>query len=109
MAQKVVVHLSDDLDGSEANETVVFALDGRSYEIDLSSENASNLRESLAPFVAAGRKQSGNRSASKRVATRDADRPDPVMVREWAQSQGLEVAARGRVPADVIEKFQAAH
>jgi hypothetical protein len=110
MAQKVVVELSDDLDGSKADETITFALDGRSYEIDLNSKNAAALREVLAPYTAAGRKQGGTRREAKRVAVgRDGNRPDPVKVREWAESQGIEVAARGRVPAEVVAKFQAAH
>ena len=110
MAQKVVIELSDDLDGSQAEETVTFALDGRSYEIDLNSKNAGNLREVLAPYVTAGRKQGGSRREAKRVAVaRDADRPDPGAVRAWAESQGIEVASRGRVPADVVVRFQAAH
>jgi hypothetical protein len=110
MAQKVVIELSDDLDGSQADETITFALDGRSYEIDLSEKNAAKLRKALAPFADAGRKQGGARRESKRVAaSRDSNRPDPSAVRAWAASQGIEVAARGRVPAEVIEKFQAAH
>ena len=110
MAQKVVVELSDDLDGSQADETITFALDGRSYEIDLNTKNASKLREVLAPYAAAGRKQGGSRRDAKKAAVaRDSNRPDPVAVRAWAESQGIEVAARGRVPAEVIEKFQAAH
>ncbi|MFC1419372.1 histone-like nucleoid-structuring protein Lsr2 [Streptacidiphilus cavernicola] len=110
MAQKVVVELSDDLDGSQADETITFALDGRSYEIDLNSKNAGKLRAALEPFVSAGRKQGGARREAKRVAVaRDTNRPDPVAVRAWAESQGIEVASRGRVPADVVEKFQAAH
>ena len=110
MAQKVVVELSDDLDGSQADETITFALDGRSYEIDLSTKNAGKLREALAPYTDAGRKQGGARRGAKRAAVaRDSDRPDPSAVRAWAESQGIEVAARGRVPAEVVEKFQAAH
>ncbi len=110
MAQKVVVELSDDLNGSQADETVTFALDGGSYEIDLNSKNAAALREILAPYASAGRKQGGARRGAKRVAVaKDSNRPDPGAVRAWAESQGIEVASRGRVPADVIVKFQAAH
>ena len=53
MAQKVDVKYVDDLDGSDASGTVAFALDGKSYEIDLSDDNAARLRDSLASFVAA--------------------------------------------------------
>ena len=110
MAQKVVVELTDDIDGSQADETLTFALDGRSYEIDLNTMNASALRKVPAPYAAAGRKQGGARREAKRGAVaRDSSRPDPVAVRAWAESQGIEVAARGRVPAEVVEKFQTAH
>lgn len=108
MAQKVSVQLLDDLDGGEAVETIVFALSGQSYEIDLSEKNAAKLRKALAPFVEAGRKQGGSRRTPKRIAVPSSDRPNPVDVRAWAESQGIEVAARGRVPAEVVAKFQAA-
>ncbi|MFC1408944.1 Lsr2 family protein [Streptacidiphilus sp. N1-12] len=106
MAQKVVIELSDDLDGSEAVETVTFALDGRSYEIDLSEKNAGKLRKSLVPYVEAGRRQGGARRGPKRIAVGN-DRPNPVEVRAWAAAQGIDVAPRGRVPAEVIEKYLA--
>jgi hypothetical protein len=107
VAQKVVIELSDDLDGSEAVETVTFALDGRSYEIDLSEKNAGKLRKIFAPYAEAGRKQGGARRGAKRIPA-GSDRPNPVDVRTWAAAQGIEVAPRGRVPAEVTEKYQAA-
>ncbi|WP_034087927.1 histone-like nucleoid-structuring protein Lsr2 [Streptacidiphilus albus] len=109
MAQKVVVELLDDLDGSEAVETIVFALNGQSYEIDLGEKNAGKFRKALAPFVEAGRKQGGAKRGKTRVSVRSGGQPNPVVVRAWASSQGIEVAARGRVPAEVITKYQAAH
>jgi hypothetical protein len=109
VAQKVVVELLDDLDGSEAVETIVFALNGQSYEIDLGEKNAGKLRKVLAPFVEAGRKQGGSKRAKTRVPVRSGDHPNPGEVRAWAASQGIEVAGRGRVPADIITKYQAAH
>ncbi len=109
MAQKVSVQLIDDLDGSEAVETIIFALNGQSYEIDLGEKNAGKFRKALAPFVEAGRKQGGAKRAKTRAPVRSGDYPSPVDVRAWASSQGIEVAARGRVPADVISKYQAAH
>jgi hypothetical protein len=108
VAQKVVIELSDDLDGSEAVETVTFALDGRSYEIDLNEKNAGKLRKILAPYANAGRKQGGGRRGPKRIAV-GSDRPNPVDVRAWAAAQGHDVAPRGRVPADITEKYLAAH
>jgi hypothetical protein len=108
VAQKVVIELSDDLDGSEAVETVTFALDGRSYEIDLNEKNAGKLRKIFAPYAEAGRKQAGARRGAKRIPVGN-DRPNPVEVRTWAAAQGIEVAARGRVNADIVEKYLAAN
>ena len=108
MAQKVVIELSDDLDGSEAVETIGFALDGRSYEIDLSEKNAVKLRKIFAPYTEAGRKLGGARRGPKRIPA-GGDRPNPVEVRTWAAAQGIEVAPRGRVPAEVVEKYRAAN
>ncbi|CDR08099.1 histone-like nucleoid-structuring protein Lsr2 [Streptomyces iranensis] len=101
MAQRVVVTLSDDLEGGEAEETVTFGLDGRLYEIDLSSANASKLRDALAPYVEAGRK----RARSGKTYRRTAVAPDPAAVRAWARSNGMEVPPRGRIPKKVYEAF----
>ncbi|MFI0775848.1 Lsr2 family protein [Streptomyces sp. NPDC021212] len=101
MAQRVVVTLSDDLDGGEAEETVTFGLDGKSYEIDLTAANASKLRDALAPFVEAGRK----RARSGKTYRRTSVAPDPAAVRAWARSHGMEVPPRGRIPKKVYEAF----
>src|SRR5690349_10058148 len=87
MAQKVSVQLIDDLDGSEAVETIVFALNGQSYEIDLGEKNAGKFRKELAPFVEAARKHGGSKRAKTRVPVRSGDHPNPVEVRAWAASQ----------------------
>lgn len=108
VAQRVSVTLIDDLDGSEAVETVTFALDGRSYEADLNEKNAAKLRKALAPFVEAGRRQKGGAAAPKRAAVRDENKPDPVLVRAWAVKNGFEVNARGRVPSEIVAKYEAA-
>ncbi|MDB1086007.1 Lsr2 family protein [Streptomyces sp. ACA25] len=105
MAQQVVVTLSDDLDGGEASETVTFGLDGKSYEIDLNEDNAEKLRNALAPFVGSARKQSRSGKAYHRTAVA----PDPRAVRAWAESNGFEVPARGRIPKKVYEAFNGAH
>ncbi|UED84982.1 histone-like nucleoid-structuring protein Lsr2 [Streptomyces profundus] len=105
MAQRVVVTLSDDIDGGEAAETVAFGLDGKTYEIDLSSNNAEQLRSALAPYVEAGRK----RSRSGRTFHRTAVAPDPKAVRAWAESNGFGVPARGRIPRKVYDAFNQAH
>ncbi|UUU32796.1 Lsr2 family protein [Streptomyces sp. CA-210063] len=101
MAQRVVVTLSDDIDGSEAAETIAFGLDGKSYEIDLNEANAKQLRKALAPYVEAGRKRSKSGKAYKQTQIA----PDPAAVRAWAQANKMEVPARGRIPKKVYEAF----
>jgi len=105
MAQRTEVHLVDDLDGSEASETVTFAIDGAAYEIDLSSAHASELHKALQPYVLAARKVSGTRRASKGSRT---GAPSPADVRAWAKAEGLKVSDRGRVPDELIVKFRTA-
>jgi hypothetical protein len=105
VAQRVVVTLSDDIDGGEASETVAFGLDGKTYEIDLSEENAEKLRTALAPYVTAGRK----RAKSGRTFTHTSVAPDPRAVRAWAESNGFDVPARGRIPRKVYDAFNEAH
>jgi hypothetical protein len=114
MAQKVLVQLVDDLDGSTAEQTVEFALDGVQYQIDLSSDNAGALREALEPFVTAARRAGGRkRSAAARAAggraSSTSDRERNQAVREWARAQGMNVSERGRIPADVVEAYDKAH
>lgn len=104
MAQRVVVTLADDIDGGEASETIDFGLDGKTYEIDLSEDNAEKLRLALAPYMQAGRKQARSGKAFRHTAVA----PDPRAVRAWAESNGLEVPARGRIPKKVYEAFNAA-
>ena len=106
MAQKVHIVLEDDIDGSEATETVSFALDGTSYEIDLNEKNASGLRDALATYVGHGRKVSGGaRRGRKSAATSGTSARE---IRDWARSNGHKVPDRGRIPADVRDAFEAA-
>jgi len=104
VAQRVVVTLFDDIDGSEAAETIAFGLDGKSYEIDLNPANAEELRKALEPYVEAGRK----RSKSGKAYTHTALTPDPAAVRAWARSNKMDVPDRGRIPKKVYEAFSAA-
>jgi hypothetical protein len=106
MAQQTTVTLTDDLDGTKAAETVRFGLDGRSYEIDLNKRNAAALRKVLAEFTAAGRKVRGSRAAGKPVAAPEPARVDAKAVREWAAANEITVSARGRIPADVLARYQ---
>jgi hypothetical protein len=108
MAQQTTVTLTDDLDGTKAAETVRFGLDGRSYEIDLNKRNAAALRKALSEFTAAGRRVRGSRAVSKPLQTVEPIRTDAKAVREWASANGITVSARGRIPSDVVEKYQAA-
>ncbi|HEY2203102.1 MAG TPA: Lsr2 family protein [Pseudonocardia sp.] len=108
MAQKVTVSLVDDLDGSQASGTVEFALDGRSYAIDLSDENAQVLRGALAPYVEVARKSGGRgRGATGGTATPSNRRQDTAEIRTWAQENGHEVSDRGRIPAAVVDAYEA--
>jgi hypothetical protein len=115
MAQKVTVSLVDDLDGGTADETVGFGLDGKSYEIDLSSSNASKLRDALAEFVTVARRagsgRRGRRSAAAGAsgASRGAGgREQSQAIRDWARKQGMNVSDRGRIPADVLDAYHKA-
>jgi hypothetical protein len=110
MAQRVVVQMTDDIDGKPAVETVSFGLDGRSFEIDLSEKNAKALRRDLAPWVASARRVGGRRTrAGRAVANGSASHGiDPKAVRAWAASNGVDVSPRGRIASEVLEKYRAA-
>ena len=111
MAQRVQTLLIDDLDGGEAEGTIRFGLDGVEYEIDLSAGHAEALRKARAPYVSAARRAPGTAARRPGQSGRRAESagaPDPTAVREWARSQGIEVKDRGRVPAELVVKFQAA-
>src|ERR1700749_4932231 len=109
MAQEIQILLIDDLDGSEADGTVRFGLDGTDYEIDLNAEHAQALREALAPYVHAARRAGGGARRPARGGRRaPASGVDSTEVREWAKAQGIDVKDRGRVPAELVVKFKAA-
>jgi hypothetical protein len=112
VAQKIQTLFIDDLDGSEADGTVRFGLDGAEYEIDLSAEHAQQLRDALARYVGAGRRVGGGSRRSSgpaRSGRRTAGSGlNSTEVREWAKAQGIEVKDRGRVPAELVAKFRAA-
>ena len=109
MAQKIQTLFIDDLDGSEADGTVRFGLDGTDYEIDLNAEHASELRDALARYVNAARRAGGGARRPARSGRRaSANGLNTTEVREWAKAQGIDVKDRGRVPAELVVKFQAA-
>lgn len=110
MAQKVQVVLTDDLDGGPADETVQFALDGVSYEIDLSEANAEALREAVAPYAGCARRLGGR--SVRRAAAKSrpaAERVDLSDLRTWARDNGYQVSDRGRVSGEVRAAYEAAH
>lgn len=104
MAQKMVVEVLDDIDGSPAERTVIFGLDGRDYEIDLNAKHADQLAKAMQPFIAEARKVS-----ARRRSTAGTVKHDQSAVREWARSQGMKVSERGRIPGSVIAAYEAAH
>jgi Lsr2 len=109
MAQKVQTLYIDDLDGSTAEGTVRFGLDGTEYEIDLNAEHARQLRDELAPYVGAARRAgSASRRPARSGRRASANGLNTTEVREWAKAQGIDVKDRGRVPAELIVKFKAA-
>lgn len=110
MAQKVLVQLVDDLDGSPSDNvsTVTFGLDGVEYEIDLSSANADQIRGILEPYVQAGRRTGGRLKRGVRPSGNGANPGEAGVIREWAQGNGYELSARGRIPSTVIEAYKSA-
>ncbi|WP_345751924.1 histone-like nucleoid-structuring protein Lsr2 [Microbacterium rhizophilus] len=114
MARKIVHQLVDDLDGTVLEpgegETVLFSLDGRSYEIDLTADNAQALRDTFANYISAARRMSSGSSASASTrARRRTGQTDFGPIREWAKKNGYTVSERGRVPAAIIEAYEAAN
>jgi hypothetical protein len=109
VAQKIQTLFIDDIDGTEAEGTVRFGLDGAEYEIDLSAEHAKALRDALARYVSAARRASG---AARRPARNGRRAPaaglNTTEVREWAKAQGIDVKDRGWVPAELVVKFKTA-
>ncbi len=107
MARDVHVIIVDDLNGEEADATVTFGLDGVDYEIDLTEENARSLRDTLAPWIAAGRPAFVRIPEARSGRARGGH--EAAEIRRWAEEQGIPVATRGRLPADVRSRYEAAH
>jgi hypothetical protein len=108
MATKVLTLLQDDVDGSDASQTVSFALDGATYEIDLSDKNASALRDSLSPWIAPARRLRGRGRPAVLGKTKTFDQVDNRSVRAWATANKIEISNRGRIAADVIDQYRKA-
>jgi Lsr2 len=107
MAKTTVVTVTDDIDGSEGAQTVTFSFGGQSYEIDLSKKNLEKFKKGLQPFMDSGRRV--GRQAATRPSRGRTSRKDSSAIRAWAAEQGLSVSERGRIPAAVVAKYEAAH
>lgn len=109
MAKKVIYQLTDDLDHTEIpdgeGETVQFGLDGTNYEIDLTDAHATKLRSLFNRYVESGRKTNGKNSATKKTT---GPKRDLAAIREWARSNGHDVADRGRIPGEIIDAYESA-
>ena len=108
MVTKMSVIISDDLDGSADAEPVSFGLDGMSYEVDLGAKNRAKLEKALAEFIEAGRRLP-TRAGRRRPSRASGPSVDNAAIRAWARSAGLQVSERGRISADVIRQYEAAH
>ncbi|WP_067201688.1 histone-like nucleoid-structuring protein Lsr2 [Microbacterium sp. XT11] len=116
MARRIVHQLVDDIDGSVLEigegETVHFSLNGSAYEIDLSAEHAEELRAALEPYISAGRRAGSSGSATRASSSsrkRPARNPEVAAIRAWAKDNGYTLSERGRIPAPVVEAYNAAH
>jgi nucleoid-associated protein Lsr2 len=109
VATQTITLLKDDLDGSDASQTVTFGLDQVSYEIDLSDENASKLRDALSGYVSHARKVRGSRDGRRRSSRSGSGEADLTTIREWARGQGLNVSDRGRISKEIRDAYAAGH
>lgn len=111
MAQRVQILLVCDLHGDDTPgaETVRFTVDGAAYEIDVCDRHAAELRESFAPYIAAGRRAGRAGAPSRRRGRRSAGGADPAAVRAWAKSHDLKVSERGRISADLMARYAASN
>ncbi len=107
MATRIAVALEDDLSGGPADETVRFGVGGVEYEIDLSKKNAKSLRTGVAPFVEHARR--AGRSSARRPGRPTSDRERSGDIRAWAKATGIAISERGRIPASVVEQYEAAN
>jgi Lsr2 len=112
VAQKIQTLFIDDIDGGAAEGTVRFALDGTEYEIDLNAEHSEELRSAIGKYVTHARKVGGGARRAGRAAGRTSrgagSSLNTTEIRNWAREQGFDIKDRGRVPADLVAKYQAA-
>ncbi|MFQ4147964.1 Lsr2 family protein [Arthrobacter sp. LAPM80] len=108
MAQKIHVTLVDDINGSPADENVIFGLDGINYEVDLTAENAQALRDALAQYIGAGRRVGGRAVRGRGQAAAPKGSSDVAQIRAWARDNGFDVHERGRIQAEIRDAYNAA-
>ena len=108
MARKIHVQLVDDISGDDAQETVRFSLDGADYEIDLTAENAADLRAVMAPFASHGRRVR-SRSRGRSAGTATPGKEETQKIREWATTNGYSPNSRGRIRQDIKRAYDDAH
>lgn len=109
MAQKVSIQLVSDMSGGEADETVTFALDGTTYELDLTSKESDKFKGLFQDYIAVARKVSGGRGKKGSGSSGKSGRSDLADVRAWAKEQGMDVSERGRVRQEVLDAYDSAH
>ncbi|MGF2950386.1 histone-like nucleoid-structuring protein Lsr2 [Microbacterium sp. YY-02] len=113
MARRIVHQLVDDIDGTllevGEGETVHFSLNGVAYEIDLTNSHAAELRDALAPYIDAGRRATASGARAGAPRRRAARNSETGAIRAWAKEQGLKVSERGRIPADIVDAYNAAN
>ncbi|WOP17254.1 Lsr2 family protein [Raineyella sp. LH-20] len=112
MARRTQIILEDDVDQTPAEHEVSFTFEGVSYEIDLNAEHYAELQEAVAPWISHARRISGRRAVRRpgsAAAPKESEGPSATDIREWAKEQGIDVSARGRVPANVRAAYEEAH
>lgn len=112
MAKKTVEKFYSDLSGDEIDTpspTVAFTFDGVGYQVDLTEAERQAFADAVAPYIAVGRRATGRATRTSRTSSGGGSGVDAKAVRAWAQEQGLDVPARGRVPASLIEAYQSAN
>jgi len=111
MATRTLISLIDDLDGNDADETIEFGLDGVTYQIDLSGENAEELRDALAQYIEHARREGGRKRTNARSSSKSTSRPASVdreqnqAIRAWARKNGYQVSDRGRIPSEIVDAY----
>jgi hypothetical protein len=109
MARKTIILIEDDLDGSKAAESIYFSLDGVEYAIDLNETHANELREALGKYCSAARKSGGRSRPARRSIGSAGAGTDTKAIRAWAIENNIPINTRGRIQADVVKRYQAAH